>query len=81
MAEKSDKGSAPGYEAEAVAARAKMAKLREPRLAREAEPAASSPPAPAKSPAKGGGKKKAPPKPAGSLADWIKAREDGGHNN
>jgi hypothetical protein len=81
MGEKSDKSGAPSYEAEAQAARAKMAKLRELRLARDAELAASRPPAPAKSPAKGGSKKKAAPKAAGSLADWMKAREEGGHNN
>jgi hypothetical protein len=81
MAEKSDKGGAPAYEAEAQAARAKMARLRELRLAREAELAATRPPAPPKSAAKGGARKKAERKPAGSLADWIKAREDGGHNN
>jgi hypothetical protein len=67
------------YEADAIALRAKTAKLRELRLARDAEEAALRPPAPA---AKGAAKKKAARKPAaGNLADWMKAREDGGHNN
>jgi hypothetical protein len=95
MAEKSDKDVAQGqfaklqkaneakqavaeYEAEAAAMRAKTARLRALRLERDAELAASRPPAPArKSPAK----KKAASKPVGTLADWIKSREDGGHNN
>jgi hypothetical protein len=66
------------YEAEAVAMRAKTARLRALRLARDAEVAASQPAAPA---AKGAAKKKAARKPTGTLSDWIKAREDGGHHN
>ena len=97
MAEKSDKDVAQGqfaklqkaneakqavadYEAEAVAMRAKTARLRALRLARDAELAATRPVAatPAR---KGAAKKKAERKPAGTLADWIKSREEGGHNN
>jgi hypothetical protein len=95
MAEKSEKDVAQGqlaklqkandakqavadYEAEAAAMRAKTARLRELRLAREAELAATRPPAPVR---KAAGKKKASAKSVGTLADWIKSREDGGHNN
>ena len=80
MAEKSDRSTAQLYEAEAEAMRAKTVKLRELRLAREAQEAATRPPAPARAP-RGAGKKKAGSKPTGTLADWIKAREEGGHNN
>jgi len=79
MAEKSDESAAQGYEAEAAALRAKTARLRALRLARDAEQDASRPAKPA---ARGAAKKKATArKPTGTLADWIKAREDGGHNN
>jgi len=81
MAEKSGK-VAQAYEAEADAMRAKMMRLRALRLAREAEEAASRPAAPATTGrTKGATKKKAAAKPAGTLADWIKAREEGGHHN
>ena len=81
MGEKSGK-TAQAYEAEAETVRAKTARLRELRLAREAEEAASRPAAPAaRSTGKGGTKKKPAAKAAGTLADWMKAREDGGHNN
>ena len=82
MGEKAGK-TAQAYEAEAEAVRNKTAKLRAQRLAREAELAATRPAAPAvKKPARGAAKKKSDPKPAGgNLADWMKAREDGGHNN
>lgn len=81
MAEKSGK-TAQAYEAEAEAIRAKTEKLRALRLAREAEEAASRPAAPAaKKTQKGAAKKKAAAKSTGNLADWMKAREDGGHNN
>jgi hypothetical protein len=69
------------YEAEAEAMRAKTARLRALRLARDAELAAAGKPIP------GAKKTKAARKPAsakggkGTLAEWIKAREDGGHNN
>jgi hypothetical protein len=79
MAEKSEKSAAQLYEAEAEALRAKTAKLRELRLAREAQEAALRP-VPARAP-RAAAKKKVPRKPAGTLADWIKAREEGGHNN
>jgi hypothetical protein len=73
------KQAVAGYEAEAAALRAKTARLRELRLARDAELAASRPPAP---PAKKSApRKKAAAKSTGNLADWIKEREDGGHNN
>jgi hypothetical protein len=63
------------YEAEGVAMRAKTAKLRALRLAREsAEQAAAPPPSALVKKAK----KKKPA--AGSLSDWMKAREDSGHN-
>src|SRR5262249_6610097 len=72
---------AQAYEAEAAATRAKTEKLRALRLAREAELAVSRP-APAPKKAKGAAKEKAAPKAAaGNLADWMKAREEGGHNN
>ena len=63
-----------------------MAKLRALRLARDAELAASRPAAPPTGRAtKGGGKKKAAAQPAaepaGTLADWMKDREESGHNN
>ena len=81
MAEKAGK-VAQAYEAEAEAIRAKTEKLRALRLAREAELAASRPPAPAAKKTKGAAKQKTAPKPAaGNLADWMKAREEGGHNN
>ena len=72
------KKSVPGYEAEAAAMRAKTEKLKALRLAREAELAASAPPAPVRR-VKAAGKAKK--QPTGTLADWIKAREDSGHNN
>jgi hypothetical protein len=80
MSEKSDKGAAQSYETEAEALRAKTAKLRALRLAREAEEAASRPAPPARAP-RGAAKKRAASKSTGTLADWIKAREAGGHNN
>ncbi len=79
MGEKAGK-TAQAYEAEAEATRAKMAKLRALRLAREAEVAASRP-APAPRRTKGAAKGKRTAQPAGTLADWMKAREEGGHNN
>ncbi len=73
------------YEAEAVALRAKTAKLRALRLARDAELAAA---APAKKKAAGAAKgakgtkgAKAAKAAAGSLSDWLEAREDSGHKN
>jgi hypothetical protein len=63
------------YEAEGVAMRAKTAKLRALRLARDsAEQAAAPPPS---VPVKKAKKKKLA---AGSLSDWMKAREDSGRN-
>ncbi len=68
------------YEAAAVAMRAKTARLRALRLAREAELAAATPAAAAPAAKKTKAAKK--PKGAkGTLADWIKAREASGHNN
>src|SRR5262249_61646046 len=66
------------YEAQAVAMREKTARLRALRLARDGELAAAGKPAPA---AKRGAKTEAARTPKGTLADWIKAREDGGHHN
>jgi hypothetical protein len=78
MAEKPGKTVA-AYEAEAAAMRAKTARLRALRLAREAEqPATAEAPAPGR---KIGAKKRAARQPKGTLADWIKARDEGGHNN
>jgi hypothetical protein len=76
------------YEAEAIALRAKTAKLRALRLAREAEIAAAAPAAPAKKKAAGAAKgtkgakgAKAAKEAAGSLSDWLEAREGSGHKN
>ena len=81
MGEKAGK-TAQAYEAEADAMRNKTAKLRALRLAREAEQAANSPPAPAtKTRAKGAAKGKAAKQPAGNLADWMQSREESGHKN
>ena len=65
------------YEAEAVAVRARTAKLRALRLARDAAEAAAAPAAtvPAK---KGGRKAKSAP---ASLSGWLKDREGSGHSN
>jgi hypothetical protein len=82
MAEKSGKGTPQAYEAEAEAMRAKTERLRALRLAREAQEAATRPPPPpARSPRGAAKKKSAAKQPAGTLADWIKAREEGGHHN
>jgi hypothetical protein len=81
MAEKAGKVS-QAYEAEAAATRAKTEKLRALRLAREAELAASRPAAaPTARKTKGAAKQKSPKQVGGNLADWIKTREDSGHNN
>ena len=82
MVETSGQGPPQAYEAEAAATRAKTERLRALRLAREAEEAAARPPAPpARRPAKGAAKKKSGAKSPGTLADWIKSREEGGHHN
>jgi hypothetical protein len=75
-----------GYEAEAIALRAKTERLRALRLAREAEIAASAPPAPAKKakaakPAKGAKGTKGAAEAKGSLSDWLEEREGSGHKN
>ena len=62
------------YEAEAVATRAKTAKLRELRLARDAELAAAAAAAPPKAKKKPAGKKKA----AGTLSDWLDSETNAG---
>ena len=66
------------YEAEAAALRAKTARLKALRLARDAEIAAAAPPAAPE-------KKKKAAKPAegakGSLSDWLQEREGSGHKN
>jgi hypothetical protein len=66
------------YEAEAAALRSRTAKLRELRLARDAAAASAAPAA--APPVKKAAKKKAKG-PSGSLASWLKDREDSGHNN
>jgi hypothetical protein len=65
------------YETDAVAVRAKTARLKELRLAQEAAVAAAAPVAPAskKKPAK---PKKAAP---GMLSDWLKDQKETGRNN
>jgi hypothetical protein len=83
------KKAVAGYEAEAIAMRAKTEKLRALRLARDAELAANAPPAPAKkkAPAKGtkgakGAKgAKATEGTTSTLSDWLDAREGSGHKN
>ena len=80
------KKAVAGYEAEAIAMRAKTEKLRALRLARDAELAANAPPAPAKkkAPAKGArGAKgaKATEGTTATLSDWLDAREGSGHKN
>ena len=75
------------YEAEAVALRAKTARLRALRMARDAEVAATAPPAPAKKKAAGAAKGKGAKAAKGadaakaSLSDWLDAREGSGHKN
>jgi hypothetical protein len=73
------------YEAEAVALRAKTARLRALRLARDAELAAAAPAkkkaAGAAKGAKGAKGAKAAKAAAGSLSDWLEAREGSGHKN
>jgi hypothetical protein len=73
------------YEAEGAAMRAKTARLRALRLARDAEQAAAAPPpAPAKkkkAAAKGGKGGKSAKADKGSLSDWLKDREGSGHKN
>ncbi len=70
------------YEAAADALAAKIARLKELRLARDAAEQAAPPPA---VPAKKAGKKKKQNKQKErtgvSLADWLKSRHAGGHNS
>jgi hypothetical protein len=69
------------YEADAVAMRAKTARLRALRLARDADLAAAAAAAPAPKKPKAARKPKAAKGTNGTLADWIETREAGGHNN
>jgi hypothetical protein len=73
------------YEAEAVALRAKTARLRALRMARDAEVAAAAPVAPVKKKgAKGTKATKGAKAAAGgkaSLSDWLEEREGSGHKN
>jgi hypothetical protein len=69
------------YEAEAVALRAKTARLRALRLARDAELAAAGKTPPGAKKTRAARKPKDAKAEKGTLADWIKAREEGGHNN
>jgi hypothetical protein len=79
-------GGMQAYEAERNALLARTAKLRQLRLAHEAEVAANAPPPePKKLPkskaaktTKAGAKAK---KPAESLSTWMKNREGSGHNS
>ena len=71
------------YEASAAATRAKTAKLRALRMAREAaELAAPKPPAKTKAKAKAGAKSAKTKKkvPDGKLADWLDDQADSGRN-
>ena len=65
------------YEADAAAVRAKTARLRELRLAHEAEVQAAAPAAPAAVKVKRA-KKQVPA--SGNLSDWLKDRQGSGHN-
>jgi hypothetical protein len=67
------------YEAEAAAVRAKTARLRALRLARDADVAATAAAAPAKKKAAKPGKGAKADK--GTLSDWLKEREGSGHKN
>jgi hypothetical protein len=67
------------YEAGAAAIAAKTARLRELRLARDAAELAAAPAPAAAVPAKKIARKKKPA--ASSLSDWLKTKQDGGHNN
>jgi len=76
------------YEAEAVALRAKTARLRALRLARDAEVAAAAPAAPAKKKAakatksaKGAKGTKGTKGATATLSDWLQDREGSGHKN
>jgi hypothetical protein len=67
------------YEAEAAAVRAKMARLKELRLARDA--AGGGPPAPVRKSAKVKKSAKPEKRSTGSLSDWLKDRENSGRRN
>jgi hypothetical protein len=71
------------YEAEAAAVRAKTARLRALRLARDADLAATAAaaPPPVKKTAAKGKAAKAAAAPKGNLSDWLKDREGSGHKN
>jgi len=83
------KKAVAGYEAEAIALRAKTERLRALRLARDAELAANAPPAPAKKAraakpakgAKGTSGTSAAADTKATLSDWLDAREGSGHKN
>jgi phage terminase large subunit-like protein len=68
-------------EAAADALAAKIARLKELRLARDAAELAAPPqPVPVKKKVRSK-KKRAPAAPAASLSDWLKDRHAGGHNS
>ena len=67
------------YEAEAAAVRAKMARLKELRLARDA--AGGGPPAPVRKSVKVKKSGKPEKRPTGSLSDWLKDRENSGRRS
>jgi hypothetical protein len=73
------KSAASEYETAASDLAAKIARLKELRLARDAAILAAPKPVKAKKGAKK--KKSAPVSPAESLSDWLKSRQVGGHNN
>jgi hypothetical protein len=66
------------YEAEGVAMRAKTARLRALRLARDAAEAQAEAAAPAKKPAKAKRAAKAAAKPGAKLSEWLSDREKDG---
>ncbi len=79
MRDQDGKKAMSEYETETAAVRAKTARLKALRLARDAAEGKPAAP-PAASPKKKAGVK-AKKAPAGSLSDWLKDREGSGHNN
>jgi hypothetical protein len=73
-----DNNAQSEYEAAADALAAKIARLKELRLARDAAELTAPPAAPVKKIRK---KKTQKKRPATSLSDWLKNRNAGGHNS
>jgi hypothetical protein len=65
------------YESDAAAVRAKTAQLRQLRLARDAKDAAAQPAAAATTKAK---RTRKPKSASGTLANWLKDRDESGHS-